>query len=620
MLLLPVATLLGLGYQAPAEYAYSIPHLSGVTIPGLPPVDGHICVDQFGYLPDSQKVAVISHPNRGFNQNDPYLGGIFLQVRRRDGKSVLRGKAMPWNNGKIHEDSGDQGWWFDFSKVQTPGQYYLFDERRKARSPLFRIGTQAFNGALKASTRMFFYQRIGVPLERKFTKGPWTDGPSYLQDAHARYVLAKTDPKQERDLSGGWMDAGDTDKYPPFNGDVIHPLLYAYTANPKVFTDDFGIPESGNGLPDILDEVKVQLDCLLRMQFPDGSVPIKMGNIDYNGTQPLSKDKRTRYYGPKDTGATIYTCANFAHAARVYGKFPAWRGYAAVLKARALKAWEWYLSHPKTTNLDTGEIKSGIANRSPAEQDRMSAYAAIHLFALTQDPTFQNAIRANYGKSRNMSEYLWSPYEAGASESLVDYLTVPHADPMICSAIRLQLARSAKSDHFAPPASADLYRAWMEPSNYHWGSNFVRSSWGVVAMFAAKSAGLDGPTRERLRERAMDMLHSFHGVNPFGIVYLSNMGSYGAEYSIKQMYHERYGFGTPYSKNPPPGYVVGGPNQSFTGKAAAGKPSLDWIRQQPRAKAYADYNLAWPESSWELSEPAIYYQAMYVRLAAEFAH
>ncbi len=617
MLMVSVAVVLGtLQSSFPA---YSVRPISGVTIPGLPSVTSHICVDQFGYLPKESKVAVISDPIKGYNAFDHYQPGAKLQLRTRDGKTVLVASATPWNGGATHGDSGDRGWWFDFSAVTTPGEYYVYDPTNRVRSPIVRIGSRVYDGVLRAATRMFFYQRIGTPILAKNAEGPWVDDVAFPQDKFTRSVEAKDSESRVRDMSGGWMDAGDTDKYPPFNGDVIHPLLYAYTDNPVAFTDNFGIPESGNGLPDILDEVKYQLDWLLRMQFPDGSVPVKMGNIDYNGKYPLSLDTRPRYYGPKDSGATIYTCANFAHAARVYGKFGAWTSYSAQLQSRAILAWDWFHSHPRTYKTDTGEIKSGIANRSEDEQDRMEAYAAIHLFALTGDSKYQDAIRQKVGKSRQLSEGIWSPYEAGVSESLVDYTHNPNADLAIVKRIRDQLANSAKNDHFAPPVEADLYRAWMESSNYHWGSNTVRAGWGVVALLAAEHAGLEPATAHRLRQRANDMLHSFHGVNPLSVVYLTNMGKLGAEHSLSAIYHARYGAGTPFSENPPPGYVVGGPNQSTSGKAAAGNPSIDWLRSQPRAKSYADFNLAWPESSWELSEPAIYYQAIYVRLLAGIA-
>ena len=460
--MLGVAVAFGIGQDS--NPACAVPRLSGVTIKGLPAVTGRICVDQFGYPPNGGKFAIISDPQVGFNASDHYTPGPKLEVRNRAGKTVLSGAPVVWNHGATHADSGDRGWWFDFSALTAPGEYYVFDPATNLRSPVFRIRKTVYKPVLMAATRMYYYQRLGTPLEAKYSQGPWVDGPAYLQDKHMRSVEHKDDPSYERDMSGGWMDAGDTDKYPPFNGDVIHPLLYAYEANPKAFTDDFGIPESGNGIPDLLDEVKVQLDWLVRCQFPDGSLPVKMGQIDYGGKQPLSADARPRYYGPKDSGATIYTAANFAHAARVYGAFPQFKAYAANLRERALKAWNWYQSNPRTFKTDTGEIKSGIANRSAEEQDRMEAYAAIHLFALTGDAKYQDNIRKKIRASRQISEGLWSEYEVGASEALVDYAGMKSADPELARMIRTKLGQSAKSEQFAPHPEADLYRAWMRPT------------------------------------------------------------------------------------------------------------------------------------------------------------
>lgn len=598
---------------------YAVAQMSGVTVKGLPAVTSRIHVDQFGYLPAETKTAILSDPQIGFNADQDIAVGKTLQVRARNGKTVFTGPVRIWNNGKVHEDSGDRGWWFDFSKVQTPGEYYIYDPANNVRSAVFSVNEKIFSPVMRAAIRTFYYQRLGVDLKVPYAEKPWTEKAALTQDARARNVLAKEDASQERDLSGGWMDAGDTNKYPPFNADVLHPMLYAYKANPKAFGEGNGIPESGNGRPDILDEIKVQLDWLVKMQFPDGAVPVKMGNIDYNGKWPLSEDKRTRYYGPKDSGAAIYTAANFAHAARVYRNFPAWKGFAEDLKRRAILSYNWFENNPPTFKSDTGEIKSGIANKSAEDQDRYHCFTAIHLYDLTGDEKYHRMIKALAGKTRQMSEPTWSPYDAGAGEALAEYTTFKKADPVLVAKIKAQLKRSAASAAWAPAPTADLYRAWMVPTSYHWGSNFVRASYGLSSMVAAKYGGLDAATRARLKVRAADMLHSFHGVNPLNVVYLSNMGKLGAENSIRSIYHERYNVNTPFAYNPPPGYVVGGPNQSYSGKAAEGTPSVEWIKSQPRAKAYADFNRVWPESSWELSENAIYYQAMYVRLIAEFA-
>ncbi|MCW5940928.1 MAG: glycoside hydrolase family 9 protein [Fimbriimonadaceae bacterium] len=597
--------------QTTSYPSFAVPRLDGVTIAGLPAVTGRIHVDQFGYLPGQSKVAVITDPVTGYNAGDAYTPGNVLEVKRRkDGKTVLRGPAKAWKAGAVHEDSGDRGWWFDFSPLKEKGEFYVFDPSTKRRSPLFRIGDDVYRDVLRAAVKTYFYQRLSWRFEAPSAEKPWLL-PSYMdQDRKARALWAKNDPSTERDLSGGWMDAGDTNKYPPFNADVLSSLLYAYRDNPKAFTDDFGIPESGNGLPDLLDEVKYQYDWLVKMQDADGGVFVKMGDVDNSGPT------RPRYYGPKCTGATITTVMNFAHAARVYSRFPKWKAFADGLRARAEKGWRYYHSHPQTVRSDTGEIRAGNASRSAEDQDRLEGMAGIHLFALTGKKEYHDAVLKQAGKTRQLSEGIWSPYETGMTEALTDYLSLPNADPALCGRIRRQLRDSARNDRFSPSAEADLYRAWMNPEAYHWGSNTVRASFGFGALLAAQHGGVAPEDRERLRTRASDLLHSFHGVNPFSAVLLTNMERYGAALSMKRIWHERFNYDTPFAANPPPGYVVGGANQSYGGSKGNRAGEVDWIRTQPRAKAYADFNEPWPMNSWELTENAIYYQAAYVRLLA----
>ncbi len=598
---------------------HAVPRLAGETIKGLPAVTGRIHVDQFGYLPDAQKVAVISDPQKGYNAGDKYIPGNELEVRRKaSGLAVFKGAITPWNNGAVHDDSGDRGWWFDFSTVKEPGEYYIYDTSTRLRSPVFKIARNVYYPVLRAAVRMFYFQREAVPIERKYAEGPWTDAAGLLQDREARAVWAKQDATTARDLSGGWMDAGDTNKYPTFLGEVIHPLLHAYSANPKVFGDDYNIPESGNGLPDLLDEVKFELDWLKKMQDADGGVFIKMGDIDHNAAWPVSQDRRPRYYGKKSSASTLWTAGNFAHAARVYGQFTPWKPFADDLRQRAVRAWDWYQANPREYKPDNGEIKSGSANRDAGEHDRMEAFAAIHLWAVTGDARFHKVILDRAGKARQLAEGAWSPYEAGAAEALLDYLKLPGADAALCGRIRQTLASSAGNRGWAPPAEADLYRAWIGKGTYHWGSNSPRACYGYISLQAAEHAGLSDLERTRLTQRGADLLHSFHGVNPLSAAYLSNMKGLGAESSMMYLYHTRWGSTAKPPDNPPPGYVVGGANQSFDGKSKKNDGSIEWISKQPRAKAYADFNLGWPEASWAISEPAIYYQAAYIRLLSAF--
>jgi hypothetical protein len=591
---------------SPTPLKWAVQTLSGVTTPGLPPVNGHIHVDQFGYLPDEHKVAVISDPEKGFNEGDHFAPGPVLELRRApDGKCVYRAAPEPFNRGRIDRVSGDRGWWFDFTTVTEPGEYYVFDPGLGVRSHVLRIGPGVYRDVLRAAVRVFYYQREATAHAAPWAEAPWQDGPAFLQDRAVRAVWAKQDPSTARDLSGGWMDAGDTNKYPPFLSETIHPLLYAWRANPAVFTDDFNVPESGNGLPDLLDEVKWELDWLIKMQDADGGVFVKMGTIEYGATWPLSTDRHQRYYGPKCSGSTIVTAGVLAHAARVCGSFDPWKAFAADLRERAERAWVWYRTHPRSYDCDSGEIKAGSANLDAAEQDRAEAVAAMHLWALTAKPEYHEAFRKQVGAMRQLSGKVWSPYEMGAAEALLEYRTLPGADRETSNRISGALTRSVSSRQFMPQDGEDeLYRAWMPDACYHWGSNRVRACYGIVAE-AAVTYGLAGTLGDRLRQRALDMLHELHGVNPLDLVYLTNMGRYGAEVSAKHLYHEWF------RSEPPPGYLVGGPNRSYGG-------DLEWLKRQPPAKAYADFNEGWPANSWELSEPGIYYQACYIRLLADF--
>ena len=583
---------------------WSVAAQSGVTVPGLPPVTGHIHVDQFGYTPGMIKVAVLSDPQLGYNASDRFIPGPLLEVRTvATGAVIFQAAPVLFDEGRVDAASGDRGWWFDFSAVDQPGSYYLFDPKLGLRSHVFRIAPDVYAGVLRAAVRMFYYQRQLTDHRAPWADAPWRDGPSFLQDRRARAIWAKNDPATARDLSGGWNDAGDTNKYPTFLPEVIHPLLYAWSANPAAFTDDFNLPESGNGLPDLLDEVKWELDWLVKMQDADGGVFIKMGMTAYSATWPESKDAHPRFYGPKCSASTVAAAGIFAHASRIYAGFAPWKDFAADLRARAERAWQWYATHPRSYDCDSGEIRSGNANLDAAAQDRAEAVAAMHLWTLTGQAIYHEAFKAKVGTMPQLAEKIWSPREMGQAEMLFDYLGRPGADPAVCSRITDAYQRSSRSPRFMPQdGKNELYRAWMPESSYHWGSSRTRACHGLTALEGA-DAGLGGSLTNRLREQAIDQLHAFHGVNPIDFVYLTNMNRYGAESSASRMYHEAY------RGELPPGYVVGGPNHFYEG-------SLAWIREQPPAKAYAELSGSGPANSWEITEPAIYYQACYIRLLA----
>jgi len=146
---------------------------------------------------------------------------------------------------------------------------------RRVDSFEFDISPTVYTPVLKTAFRTLYLQRAGYEKRAPFASPGFADGGSHLrkgQDPEARLFSRPKDASTERDLRGGWYDAGDYNKYTSWTANYVTSLLGAYLENPSVWTDDFGIPESGNGTPDILDEVKWGLDWLERMQNQDGAM------------------------------------------------------------------------------------------------------------------------------------------------------------------------------------------------------------------------------------------------------------------------------------------------------------------------------------------------------------
>ncbi|WP_292999980.1 glycoside hydrolase family 9 protein [Nevskia sp.] len=592
------------------------------------PLDLHILVDQFGYRPGDPKVAVIRSPDAGFDAKDPYVPGEDYEVRRvADGEVVFTGKPLLWEFGKTQDSSGDHGWWFDFSKLDAPGEYIVFDTETKRRSAIFSIKPDVYADALKASVRMFFYQRSAFRKDAKFAGACWADEPAYIrefQDVEARDINDPGNPAKARDLSGGWFDAGDTNKYVTYAMQPVHQLLTSYELNPKVFSDDFNIPESGNGIPDVIDEVKWEIDWLKKMQNPDGSAALKVGAIDLTPADPPSRDTAKRYYIGSCTSSTIAVASMFAHAAQVYRQFPALENEATALEIRAIKAWERYQATPeKETACDSQKIHAGDADLDVGQQQGLAAVAAVYLYAITGEKGYDDYLKANYRDLYAYRDSGWSRYWPYQGEAALAYTRLPQADPGLRKTFLADKLADVKAGHgiYGSVAGDDLYRNFLHEPQYHWGSNNPRAGYGA-SNIDVELFDIDIKDKTPYRTRALDTLHYFHGVNPLGIVYLTNMASYGATRSVNAVFHKWFWEKSKWSTagvsecGPAPGYVPGGPNATASTNGVP--PTLQPPSGQPPQKSFKDWNTN-SDAPWVVAEPAISYQAGYVRLVAAFA-
>jgi endoglucanase len=612
---------------------------------GLPPVSKYIVVDQFGYLQNAEKIAVIRDPETGFDAAESFTpGASYALVDALSDEQFAMAAPVAWNAGAVDMSSGDRAFRFDFSAITRIGDYYVLDVERQVRSPLFRIAGDVYRDVLKQAMRVFFYQRAGQEKIAATAGAAWVDGASHLgplQDHNARLFSDKGNAATEKDVWGGWYDAGDLNKYTSWTASYVENLLRAYVENKTAFRDDYGIPESGNGTPDVVDEAKWGMDYLIRLQNTDGSLLSIVGEA---AASPPSAATGQSLYGSPNTSGTLAAAAAFAYGAQVFaalGNAP----YSNDLLARAKRAYAWAEQNPSVIfrNNDSASNSSGLgAGQQEVDDFGRSMFkldATAQLFAATGDAAYKTYFDANYNKARlfTSGNYV-SPWDLAAQDALLDYTRAAGATESVVKAIRDAYLAGAKSagNLGAISSDKDPYLSYMK--DYTWGSNSTKANTGT-ALYNVVTFALDSAGSADFERAAARYVHYVHGVNPLSLVYLTNMSAYGADNSINEIYHswftdksakwDRVGTST---FGPPPGFLAGGPNPSYdwdgccanqscgstSNNALCGSAPLSPPKGQPAQKSYRDFNDNWPLNSWSVTEPSNGYQVAYIRLLSKF--
>lgn len=604
----------------------------------LPASSKYIIIDQFGYRPASKKIAVIRNPQVGFDADESFIPGSKYQlIRLADTTSVHTGAPEIWKSGVTDESSGDKAWWFDFSSVSEPGEYFVLDTDSNLRSFIFEIKENIYEEVLKQAVRTFFYQRVGFAKEVPYADEEWADGASHLQDKKARDFLDKLNAATETDVSGGWYDAGDYNKYTNWTANYVVEFMKAFMENPGVWGDDYNIPESGNHIPDILDEAKWGIDHLLRMQKPDGSV---LSIVGESHASPPSAASGPSYYGRASTSATLNTAGAFAIASKVY-RSVGMKEYADSLLNCSMLAWNWAEENPNVIFKNNSGNTSGLGAGQQETDDygRLMAKleAAEFLYEITGDTKYKSFFESNYSQVHLMQWTFAYPFETENQEALLYYTTLEGISANVKANIlnKYKSAMEGSENFPAYTGKKDPYMAHLK--DYTWGSNSIKARQGLMYTDYIYYE-LNAAKNSLALEAAENYIHYLHGVNPLNMVYLSNMYHFGAENSVNEFYHSWFSNGSAKWDRvgeslygPAPGYLTGGPNPGYdwdgccpggcgssTNNAWCTSESISPPKDQPKQKSYKDFNTSWPLNSWSVTENSCGYQISYIRLLASF--
>jgi endoglucanase len=610
---LPMCALIAACTSAPASSVKTVrlgqDDATGTPAPAMPGQNvPAIKVDTVGFAVGWTKIVV-------FNV-DP-TGAV---VKNEAGKVVLTVDAKRISDRGLDESSQDPVWQVDLTDLDTPGRYTI--EVGDAVSDPFDIARRPYDRALLAGIKSFYFQRTRTALVEPYAT--W-DGDSYTRAKPSHVhgdvgwdLLDYPDKKHKWELEAGWHDAGNYDMYVPSTAPAAQALLLAYEWDPDRFDDKtLNIPESGNGIPDILDETRWGLAWILSMQEPGGAFRHREAVMESSPEVPADQDTTVRWVAGVSSAGTAKAVAVLALASRIYAPHDA--AFAQRCEDAARRGWKWLLDHPDRVITDGKGSEQPLWDDEPGNKDVGARFvAAAEVWRTFRDKKALALAEDLFADSDASPEEIWKGAWANVSRHAMWRLATDDKTPA-------ELRKKAKQRLLAAAAlvkdqveTVDGYRCAQQPVDYYWASN---SNLMEKAHVLAMAARLD-PDETWYREAARDQLHWVLGRNPNGFSMVTRVGK-----GPPRLYHMEWGHREP----PPPGFLVGGPNAQEMAALAPGAPAkaLLWDNPEPLRSGLPAHALwhwqqsdlwdghwaaedSWDNGWWTVIEPDILYSAAFV--------
>lgn len=533
------------------------------------------------FTQDSVYVNQLGYPLQGPKIFTATVSGAFQLVESDSGQILFSGAMSPLEQDEASGLTVAKG---DFTGFERSGRCFIRMEESGAASPVFPIGKRPYASLEKALLKSFYFQRCGMELTADYA-GPWSHGACHLAEAHVH-----GNPEERYPQAGGWHDAGDYGKYTVAGVKAVADLLLAYERFPSAFVEPVGIPNPG-GLPDVLEEVRYELEFLLLMQRPDGAVYHKVTTADFPLQNCMPEfDGAELVFSPVSDTAAASFAAGMALAARVY------RESAPDLAERCAEAaklaWRSLQGRPAEAGFRN---PPGIVTGEYGDKCREDElyWAAAELFRLTGDTEYLQAAEAQ-AKAGGfpLCELGWADTGGYGTLSLLD------AGPgLVPEGLRNRLlaAWTAEANLYAERSAADGFGISLLPKEYIWGSNMLVMN---RAMLLITAEGFTGG--KRYGRAALAHWDYLLGRNVLGYCYVTGFGDKPVLYP-----HHRPSEGDGVAE-PVPGMVAGGPNLRLQDEAAA---SL--LAGAAPAACYVDH-----KESYSTNEMTIYWNSPAVFVAA----
>jgi endoglucanase len=423
------------------------------------------------------------------------------------GKSVIQWKGSAREgNGTNVNSSGTDVIRLDFSSFTAPGRYRVCVEGIGCGYPFNIEEASTWRHAFEISLKGVFNHRSGIVMGPPYTdfvrprSFNQKDGVKVYQstcsllnsgnglnalgtdkDNFGNLVAGKTDIIVP-EAWGGTMDAGDWDRRIQH---LLTPRLYLELVelNPGYFKNlTLNIPESGNGLPDLVNEAIYGLDIYRRMQLPDGGIRggVESSEHPAEGSTSWQEVLTVLAYAPDHWSGYIYAgvAARASFVLKMLGKDE----IAAIWEASAVKAMEWseveyqkWMSSP-----DYSKVTDRAKKAVPGERN----LAAVELYRLTRDKLWHQVYLLTQKDRRSDAAFIYARLDPSLADrkiqqNAIDTL-IAEADRFVESSTKnafgIANGRLGGSSSYSIPASSTLARAHYLSGNPKYLKTILRSA------------------------------------------------------------------------------------------------------------------------------------------------
>jgi len=509
------------------------------------PVDSakyRIRLNQVGFYPNAQKTAIVLTES-----------GDAFSIETANGRSVFKGKLTrslkPGLNGKYDLIA-------DFSKFNKPGKYVL-NVPGIGNSYPFEIAKSVHRKVADASIKAYYFMRVSVPITEKYA-GKWARAEGHPDDKVLVHGSATSVERPEGTIISsprGWYDAGDYNKYIVNSGISTYTLLSLYEDFPDYMkTVKSNIPETGNGVPDILNESLWNIRWMMTMQDPnDGGVYHKLTTAAFDKMEMPDRDTAKRYVVQKSTAAALDFTAVMAQCARIFKQFPnQLPGLADSCLSAAKKSWDWAQKNPKVLYIQNEMNKKYSPPISTGDYgDRNVSdefiWAACELFVTTRDANYIKAVDIIPGD--RMQVPTWNQVRLLGYYSILRYGDQLKNEFTDLPKLRQNFMTFA--DNMVQGTDSVAYKTVVQKSrrNFHWGSNSEAANQGVALILAYKLSH-----DKKYLGYALANLDYLLGRNGSGYCYVTG---YGSKPTMHPHHRPSIADGI---VDPVPGLLAAGPN------------------------------------------------------------